>query len=364
MIDAEFSKLARHPLLDQNELGQITQEYAREVTELVEKTRTRHPSSGATRDELLADATRTALEQLFDEHVGDPYSSDEQESAISEARARLDQQRPPGYLDREKPEPDRYGDYLFWRQAVDRAKELGLPLILLTDDEKEDWWWVFHGMTLGPRPELVHEFFEESGGQRLLMYTTRRFIEEANRLAPARPPVSADAVGEVERLAEERTAQFETREAECPFCGTVVTFRIGVRQDHTALPRCEECGQRFHAFHVADGSIGTRRPGEGAEFRDRTLINCSACGVAFQTTLPMPGRTKSRACFQCGALITIDSRGGVTDQGPAQVFRVVADADRCPGCGAGIRFVYRTDGEDRTSCPECAALVIRPTTKE
>jgi hypothetical protein len=353
-IGAEFSKLSRHPLLDQNELSRMTTDYAERIIEVVETTRPRHPTGGLTRDELLADPTRMAVEAIFDGRAGRAYTDDEYSAAVAEARARLTAQRPPGYLDKDKPEPDRYGDYLFWRQAVDRARHLRVPLIVLTDDEKEDWWWHFHGMTLG------HEFFEMSQGERLLMYTTRRFIEEANRLAEAQPPVSAEAVGEVERIAAERTAEYEIRTTECPFCRAEVTFRIGSDRSHTALPRCEECGQRFHAFHAQDDSIGTRKPGEGAALRERTYINCSACGVGFQTTLPTRGRTKSRACFQCGALLTIDDRGGVTDEGPAQVFTIEAHEHDCPGCGAGLRFVYQTGGEQRTSCPDCAALVVKP----
>jgi hypothetical protein len=361
-IGAEFTKLTRHPLLDQNELSRMTTDYAASVIELIETTRTRHPTGGLTRNELLADPTRTAVEALLDGRVGTPYTHDEYGAVVDEARARLTAQQPPGYLDRDKPEPDCYGDYLFWRQAVDRARQLRVPLIVLTDDEKEDWWWNVHGMTLGPRPELVHEFFETSEGGRLLMYTTRRFIEEANRLAEAeaQPPVSAEAVGEVERIAAERTAEYEIRTTECPFCHAKVTFRIGSDRTHTALPRCEECGERFHAFHAQNDSIGTRKPGEGAALRDRSYINCSACGVGFQTTLPTRGRTKSRACFQCGALLTIDDRGGVTDEGPAQVFTIESNEHQCPGCGAGLRFVYQTGGEHRTSCPECAALIVKP----
>ena len=87
---------------------------------------------------------------------------------------------------------------------MDRALEIGVPLILLTDDEKDDWWWRFSGRTIGPRPELVHEFAEASEGRRLLMYTTLRFIDEASTRLRSETPVSAEAVNEVERVAAER----------------------------------------------------------------------------------------------------------------------------------------------------------------
>lgn len=357
-IRAEFSKLARHPLLDEDALSRMTDQYEERVTELIEETRARHPNVGTSQAELMADPTREALEVLFQGRVGPPYPRDEYEEAVVDARARIDDALPPGYLDREKPEPERYGDYLFWRQATERARSSNVPLIILTDDDKEDWWWRFGGMTLGPRPELVQEFFDSSG-ERLLIYTTRRFIEEAARSGLSELTVSAEAVGEVERLAAERTVRYETRVAECPRCGAENEFRIGSARDHRALPTCTTCGQRFHAFHTADGGIGTRLPGTPT-VRARARVSCAECGVAFETTLPAAGRTKDRTCLQCGALLEIDAEGGAVSHGLAERFDVGNDEDDCPRCGAEVRFVYRTLNDERTSCTRCQAFVVRP----
>ena len=358
-IRSEFSKLARHPLLDQDELSRMTDEYETSVRELIEETRSRHPNVGTSQAELMADPTRAALEKMFDGRVGASYETDEYDAAIREAQSRIDNERPPGYLDRDKPEPDRYGDYLFWKQATDRARSLKAPLIILTDDEKEDWWWKFNGMTLGPRPELVQEFFETCGG-RLLMYTTQRFIEEASRSGQSQLAVSPKAVGEVQRLAAGREVQYETRVVDCPTCGAATEFQIGSARNHTALPTCTICGQRFHAFHTQEDEIGTRLPGAAAG-HPRTEVSCPECGVSFRTVLPSAGRTKNRTCLQCGARLEIDDLGGVNSYGLAERFRIQSDSNRCPGCGGQLHFVYRTQDDERTSCPQCAAFVTRPT---
>lgn len=356
-IRSEFSQLARHPLLDQDHLARLTDEYEQQVRQAIEQTQQLHPSFGETQQELMSDPTRSALEKILAGRVGVPQQPNELQTALSEARRRLGAKEPPGYLDVDKPEPDCYGDYLFWRQAIDQAMALKLPLILLTDDEKDDWWWRSNGKTLGPRPELVQEFSEASGGLRLLMYTTMRFIDEANNRLPSDRPVSAEAVDEVGRIAAERGMAYEPRIAPCPFCASDVSFRIGVGRNHTAQPRCEDCGSRFHAFHLADGSIGTRKPGESAH--NRVLVHCPSCSVGFQTRLPDRGDLLTRACLRCGALMTIDDDGGLSEHGLAPVFTVDTGDDRCPNCGAGLRFIYTRDGEERTSCSECASLVTR-----
>src|SRR5262249_7562884 len=102
-VRTELSRLARHPLLDHAAVTAITDEFVNRVTELVEETRARHPALGASQEELLEDATRSALESMFEGRVGPSYSGTANEEVIAEATRRLDAQMPPGYLDGEKP---------------------------------------------------------------------------------------------------------------------------------------------------------------------------------------------------------------------------------------------------------------------
>lgn len=67
----------------------------------------------------------------------------------------------------------------------------------MTDDEKEDWWRVERGRTLGPRVELVEEFWRASG-KRVHFYTPDRFLHYAGERALT--SVSASAVGEAKSV--------------------------------------------------------------------------------------------------------------------------------------------------------------------
>lgn len=52
------------------------------------------------------------------------------------------------------------------------------PIIFVTDDNKEDWWLKENGETKRPRPELIKEFFDETG-TRILIYNPEQFLNIA-----------------------------------------------------------------------------------------------------------------------------------------------------------------------------------------
>lgn len=122
-------------------------------------------------DEVLA-----RLETLFEGRVGDPMKPDQLDAARKEAKRRVDQAIPPGYKDKDK--ADSSGDYLVWRQLLQEASTRQLPVILITDDHKEDWVRREHGLTLGPRPELCEEMSAEAGVSFHLM-STLTFLRHA-----------------------------------------------------------------------------------------------------------------------------------------------------------------------------------------
>jgi len=84
---------------------------------------------------------------------------------------------PPGYMDAKKPEPRCFGDALVWHEIIDRAKISQVPMIVVTDDAKEDWWKVIDGRKFGPRHELRQELIREAGVE-LLLYQTDRFLQQ------------------------------------------------------------------------------------------------------------------------------------------------------------------------------------------
>ncbi|MEO9322242.1 PIN-like domain-containing protein [Nocardioides sp. C4-1] len=88
----------------------------------------------------------------------------------AEAQRRAKAEIPPGYKDDKKPGEKPFGDYRVWAQACREALVRGLPLLIVTDDRKEDWWHMPHNKRFGPRRELSAEF-TKSGGVRLNLMT-------------------------------------------------------------------------------------------------------------------------------------------------------------------------------------------------
>jgi hypothetical protein len=123
-------------------------------------------------DALFADADR----------VGDPMTPEELKQARAEADRRVREKIPPGYKDRGKADPA--GDYLLWAQLITEAKKRQRPVILITDDGKEDWYQQHDGRTLGARRELRDEMMVQAGVPLLIM-TTGTFLHHAGKYLDA-----------------------------------------------------------------------------------------------------------------------------------------------------------------------------------
>jgi hypothetical protein len=124
------------------------------------------------------DDLRAALEDLFSDKVGKPYAAANLDKIHADGEKRYQKKIPPGYKDtnKDKDPTRKYGDVVLWFQLKEYAKENRRPLILITDDKKEDWWQEHKGETIGPRPELIQEMKSESNVQ-FYMYQSDRFIE-------------------------------------------------------------------------------------------------------------------------------------------------------------------------------------------
>lgn len=116
---------------------------------------------------------------LFEGKVGLEYDSTKLDQIKKDGKKRYETNIPPGYKDWKKSngqdDNNAFGDLIFWMQILDYAKEKHVDIILVTDDRKEDWWQILHGQTLGPRPELRKEFFNETQ-QCFYMYSMVQFI--------------------------------------------------------------------------------------------------------------------------------------------------------------------------------------------
>ena len=84
---------------------------------------------------------------------------------------------------------------------IDYAKQAKSPLILITDDVKEDWWLRINGKTIGPRPELISEMQHEASVD-FYIYKTDQFMEHSNKINKKNISTAAlDEVRDVRRRA-------------------------------------------------------------------------------------------------------------------------------------------------------------------
>ena len=90
-----------------------------------------------------------------------------------------------------------YGDLVLWFQTIDKAKESNQPILLITDDRKDDWWLKFEGRTIGPQPELVHEIVSEADVS-FYMYSADPFMEYASKYLKRQ--VNQRAIEEVRKI--------------------------------------------------------------------------------------------------------------------------------------------------------------------
>jgi hypothetical protein len=129
-------------------------------------------------EEHGTDRVLKALETLLGDRVGDPMEPRELEEAKKEARRRVEAKEPPGYKDRNKPDPT--GDYLIFKQMMNEAAKRKLPLVFITDDRKDDWYRREQGLTLGARYELREQVAAETGAPFIIM-TTETFLLRAKK---------------------------------------------------------------------------------------------------------------------------------------------------------------------------------------
>jgi len=71
--------------------------------------------------------------------------------------------------------------------------------VLVTDDRKEDWWWISHGKTVGPRRELVEEM-RSVAGVPFYMYRPESLLVEAGKRSLVSEFASAGTVDEIQDL--------------------------------------------------------------------------------------------------------------------------------------------------------------------
>lgn len=162
---------------------------------------------------LTSDPIQSKLISIIGNNIGDPYSEEELEEIITDGEKRYEEKFPPGFKDSKKGDSSQaknfsgmstqarsrpFGDFIVWRQIIDKAIESQSNIILITDDKKEDWWHRVEGKTLGPRPELRQEFYKLTNGKQFHMYNSVSFLEQAGKKLKLK--LSSETVAEVKNV--------------------------------------------------------------------------------------------------------------------------------------------------------------------
>ncbi|MGW5440877.1 PIN-like domain-containing protein [Nocardia asteroides] len=161
------------------------------------------PDAHPDNDPILA-----RINELFDGKVGAAFDDKQSSAAQKEHSLRMAGHIPPGYRDAKKQERS-IGDYLLWKQIIVEATERKLPVLLVTNEKKEDW--IFRdGAYVMPRVELVREMRSKADCSFHLV-DVQTYLTLANRFLAAK--VSEAAVEEAARVGDSAAAAATAHDA-------------------------------------------------------------------------------------------------------------------------------------------------------
>jgi rubrerythrin len=169
-IQKDLQSASKPPFLSDNvheDLNKVFEKVKVEVSDSIKKYS----------DYLREDPVYDRIAALFEGKIGAAYNSEQLGEICKQGEERYKAKIPPGYEDEKTKEGERkFGDWILWKQIIDKAKECKKPIILITDERKTDWWWkIRDGRNIGPRQELVEELKRESNMD-FHMYSSERFL--------------------------------------------------------------------------------------------------------------------------------------------------------------------------------------------
>lgn len=239
-LKASFSEYSRHALLDTNALldrvNALHEAIKRELADM----RAKHP------DLLVEDSILESVTELLAGKVGQPYSPETLLTRQKEAEVRFARGIPPGFADSKTKGNERScGDYVLWAQLLEHAEGVARPVIMVTDDSKEDWWRRLQGKTIGPRPELVAEMRHRA---KVLfhLYRPDSFMEQAGTALNQK--VNEPALEEVRSIQRAREAAEATHAVESQLHDIVRTHQRGVEALRARIQEAELEIERHDAY--------------------------------------------------------------------------------------------------------------------
>ena len=202
-IELKFDHARQHPFLSKR-LLKLLKKAHEDVGKELEKSQKKYSKR------LVKDEIQEKLANLTKGKIGTEFDFEAMKTICNEGKIRYSKRIPPGYKDNNKDdikEQRAYGDYILWRQIIDKALETKKNIIFITDDQKEDWWRFFNGKTIGPRPELIKEFRLKTN-QEILIYRPDQFLKLVGKYLKSQ--VGEEAIKEVSELASKNKSEIVT----------------------------------------------------------------------------------------------------------------------------------------------------------
>ncbi len=170
-LEEKIKKIGNHKLLNTADIKDQFQKVIDEISHKVLETKQDHPNYKEN------DSVLDRITKIFDNRVGSPMEMKTLEVIYKEGEGRYERKVPPGYGDKKK-NLNKYGDLVIWKALMGKAEKEKRPIVFITSDDKEDWWQIEQGKRIGPRPELIQEFYRQTK-QLYYQYNPAPFIDYA-----------------------------------------------------------------------------------------------------------------------------------------------------------------------------------------
>jgi len=203
-ITNRLKQYNKHPLIKAEDLAKDISGYFEKLIEDIKKQREEFPN--LKKDDYIRDS----ITDLFDGRVGNKYTDEKIQEIMKLGEKRYKANIPPGFKDAKKDGNKKYGDLILWMQTIDYAKEEKKPIILITQEKKEDWWkFSSKKDKIGPRPELIREMWNEADCD-FYMYNIQRFMELSVKYLGQSD--MSETVKEIDEIQEQQEKQRKSHE--------------------------------------------------------------------------------------------------------------------------------------------------------
>lgn len=189
---------------------------------------------------LLENKYKDNLAKLLSGKINAKPKEDKLDELRKEGKIRYEKKIPPGYKDANKPEDERYGDFILWTEIKEYAKLKKKNIIFVTNDQKEDWFLIIDGLTIGARPELIAEFQQDTS-RKIYICTLERFMDNLkNHIKVSITQTVVAEIQEQQQIKQDEKTEAGGEELNFPQGETSTLQNSQSSQDTVILPQQDD----------------------------------------------------------------------------------------------------------------------------